>query len=140
MSINMLKQLILLMLLLCGVTTMTYAQEFQVRNIKFKQGLVEQGMEIGMKYFHSAQLAANIKTKVYQYHSGPWDAQILIPILPNSKVSEVVFGYGNNSGAVWQEMLKIGGSEDKVVSDLKVYQDCILEEEISYAKRVEVKK
>ena len=116
------------------------SQQYQVRNIKFKKGMAEEGMRIGMKYFKRATAAAGIDTKVLRFYSGPWDVQIMIHLLEESSVEEVVFGLGNRSAEIWQEMLKIGGSEENVNSDLKKYNQTILTEEISYAKMVVQKK
>ncbi len=125
---------------LCLLTTIGYTQqtqEYQVRHLKFKKGMADQGMEIGMKYFNAGCHAVGIKTKVIRFFSGNWDAQIMIPIDANSPLREVVFGYGNKSSEIWQEILKIGGSEENVNKEIKKYNETILDEEISYAKIVE---
>ncbi len=115
------------------------SQEYQVRNLKFKKGMHDEAMAIGMKYLNAANLAVGIEVRVYRFYSGPWDVQIMVPILPHSSLSEVVFGYGNKSSEVWQEMVRIGGSEEKVVAEIKKYHQTILNEEVSYAKIVESK-
>ncbi len=101
--------------------------------IKYKHGMTNKAMELGMTYFQKAHEQAGIHSEVYQYVTGPWDAQIIVPLKSNDTLEKSLF---KGNPEVWQNIISLAGGEEKAGEVITQFNEMVLIQEYEIMKKV----
>lgn len=108
----------------------TDAPYYKVRFIKFKHGMKQTCLDIGMKYFSAGLKELGVNAKVLSSSSGPWD---LIVLQPKQDKNPIADEFAGQYDEIYQAL---AGSEEQLDKDLKTYSDGVLREEIHFFRKI----
>ena len=124
-------------LLICLFTLTAFSQEqelYRVHDTKYVHGRADEAIEIGMNLFQKAYEAIGINVQVYRYRTGSWDSRVVIPLKSEDDIQSAFFGPANTE--VYQEMIKIAGSAEKVKEISDRFHSMVVREEHQLMQKI----
>lgn len=106
-------------------------QVYKVFHSKYKHGKAQEALDIGMRTFLPAHQMNGVNVQVYQYVSGPWDAQIMIPIDGTKELNSL---FSSARKVIYQSMVDLAGGEPELSNLIRRYNELVVTEQTDFVR------
>ncbi len=124
------KNRLVLLAVFFAVASWAQAQHgdlYRVTYAKYKHGETQEALDIGFKIFLPAYQMNGINVAVHRHITGPWDAQIVVPI----EGEEQIYSLLSPPESVSVSMVELAGGNDQLQDLIEEYNELVVREESS---------